>query len=732
MDKSASRYLLFFMLVFCSLYCLGQETTAITDSIFKKAAFYSKKMDAPTLFVHFDKTVYVSNEMVWFTAYLLNSGKHINDHTILCVTLIKNDTRKVITAQKFVMANGLSFGNMQLPDSIPPGNYTLSAYTNLMEKGLSLDVFNQAITIKTVDASSSKAVKSTVTALSFVSKKYLVKFYPEGGNMVSGLTGRIGWEVKDGTGRPVNTRGVLLIDGKPFDTIETSGYGMGAFYLKPQMVSHYSFKLLGADMPDTSYMFPPVKPAGTTVSIANALAVDTLKIRIANDKPGKVLLIIHNYKEVFFAVPVETNELGRIFKITLNDIPKGLTTATVLNEKGQPLAERIFFAHYDPKQQLKININTDQDVYGTRKKVTLHLKLNSVAASSAMVSIACVQGNRVEEMNKQDIASYYYLKHTLENLPYKDGYFGGGENDKQYLENVLLIKGWRRYKWEDLTKVTAADTLKNYSIPVFTGSVTKDNGKSVGKSTPLTLFSDSSVHIVMSDNIGKFEVRPEYLTVRSTKKPYFLLQLNTVINFSDPFLKTDQQVAKELDLTTMQLTTQQNPDAFKITGMVHTVQLKEVTIKAGNDESLYASKAVFDGGTRNDCGDYVCLYGVLNCPNHPGGGSLPIKGRAYANGTGGVVLYYGCETITKKKSNQKFVNSIYLSQEFYGFDGLQIPDPMPEYLSTIYWNHSVKINNDREVNLTFYTGDITGEFKIIVQGVEKKDVIYREKKFIVK
>ena len=87
----------------------------------------------------------------------------------------------------------------------------------------------------------------------------------------------------------------------------------------------------------------------------------------------------------------------------------------------------------------------------------------------------------------------------------------------------------------------------------------------------------------------------------------------------------------------------------------------------------------------------------------------------------------------EKRSNPKlFVNSIYLDQEFYGLDSLQVPDPTPEYLSTIYWNHLMKINNDQEVTLTFYTADITGEFKIIVQGVENKDVVYGEKKFIVK
>ena len=222
---------------------------------------------------------------------------------------------------------------------------------------------------------------------------------------------------------------------------------------KPVVQVNEVTRKLIKDMADTIYQLPAISPTGSTISMASALTTDTLKLRIAADKPGKLTLVIHNYKEVFYVLPVETNELGRTIKVPLTDVPKGLATATVLNEQQQPLAERIFFAHYDAEQNQKIAITTDKQEYGKREKVTLHLKLNDPKLQNANVSIAVVQGNRVEELNKQDIASYYYLKHDLNNLPFKTDCFGSKESDKQYLENVLLIKGWRRYKWEDLTSV---------------------------------------------------------------------------------------------------------------------------------------------------------------------------------------------------------------------------------------------------------------------------------------
>jgi hypothetical protein len=75
------------------------------------------------------------------------------------------------------------------------------------------------------------------------------------------------------------------------------------------------------------------------------------------------------------------------------------------------------------------------------------------------------------------------------------------------------------------------------------------------------------------------------------------------------------------------------------------------------------------------------------------------------------------------------VNGIYYSKEFYGSDYSQFSLSTPDYLSTIYWKHLIYINSKSDVKFSFYTSDITGPFKIIVQGLTESDVIYGEKEF---
>ena len=54
----------------------------------------------------------------------------------------------------------------------------------------------------------------------------------------------------------------------------------------------------------------------------------------------------------------------------------------------------------------------------------------------------------------------------------------------------------------------------------------------------------------------------------------------------------------------------------------------------------------------------------------------------------------------------------------------------PINFSTVYWNYQIKTKGDTSISFT--TGDLTGPFKIIVQGVTDGGVVYGEKEIVVK
>jgi len=274
-------------------------------------------------------------------------------------------------------------------------------------------------------------------ALPQIKNKAVVKFYPEGGNLVAGLTSNIGWEVKDQQQMPLALKAFLYKNQKVIDTIETSSYGIGKFSLTPENGADYTVKLIHSSLIDTLYHLPKSVEKGLTLSMQNAIAKDTVRLNLKSKGFKKFTILVHNFRTCFLTTPFDMDRENIIIKIPLADVPKGLATITIVDSLNRPLVERMFFAHYDNLE--KISITTDQETYKQREKV--NLKLNLKVDKNALVSIACVQNNRLEIKKMSDIESYTYINNELSQLPINSK--GNSYKDLNYLEPILLVKSWR-------------------------------------------------------------------------------------------------------------------------------------------------------------------------------------------------------------------------------------------------------------------------------------------------
>jgi hypothetical protein len=801
-------FFILFLYVILRPHCVyAQIGTEVPDSLLSKISYYGIKKSSSVLFAHFDKSIYVNNENVWFTAYLLNYNLKKSNPTFLSVLLVNDQKKTISVKQRFLMADGLSFGNVLIPDTIPAGDYSFILCTNELRNGKPADTFTQPITIKATskpaisttlaldDTSRSGYHKVTVkvadkegrplpgaevnyqigeisgktktgqygqSELSFpvgqivagnnilsadidyekdamnvqfvipiAQNKFNVKFYPEGGSLVHATQSIIGWEVKDTYGMPVKLDAVLYRDKHAIDTIHTDSFGMGRFRLIPLQSSKYEVKLVS--LSDSVYELPKILSKGPVMAINKAIANDSLWIRLVSKYAGKYYLFIHNYRQAFFYIPVEAGATGKTILINLADIPKGLSTITVLDSLQRPRAERIFFAHYD--RRIKTEIATDKPEYTTRQKVELKLKLNSLSLDSVkgMVSIACVQSNRMETRKTNNIESYAYLRNELENMPMKENYMGQKAEDMDYLENVLLIKGWRRYKWQAMEKITAKDTISEVkTIPPIEADVSK-HGNLPKEPIKLMAMTDSTASIVTTDKLGHFTVdEKESMTIQGRKVHILLNDHSYLIKVSNAVDSINSQMARDVKaINSLRPSNDFTTDSQMIKGFDHAINLKEVNIMSKKDDH-YQTLNLDMSDRENICGDYVCRYNFLNCPIHPheSDNRAAVVGRTYHSHNAGDVIYQGCVIIPQTLVLN--VEGINYSQEFYGEDYSIINPSQPEYQSTIFWKHACYINSKGETKLSFYTSDITGLFKIIVQGITANDVIYEEKEFNVK
>lgn len=96
-----------------------------------------------------------------------------------------------------------------------------------------------------------------------------------------------------------------------------------------------------------------------------------------------------------------------------------------------------------------------------------------------------------------------------------------------------------------------------------------------------------------------------------------------------------------------------------------------------------------------------------------------------------MVPYKGCVGLAVAPGANS-LNGVFQEKEFYPADYTIIDALEPAYYSTIYWKSALTIDAKGEADISFSTSDVTGKFRIVVQGVTNEDVVYGEGSFIVK
>lgn len=787
-------------LLLCIVFMTAFSCFSQTDTLPEQMARYASCKNTDQLFVHTDKHIYTNNESVWFSAWLLRLGlDSLPMHRFLSVVMVPADTRLPAVQQKFAMAGGYSYGSLQLPDSIAPGEYKLLAYTNVLDSdSMPLAIFTQEITVKylresaitaaatiledaagkkdllvtvrnktnyqpirdaavTLWCGDSKMIKvktdkngtwrqdiaalkpatATVTPVIYTRVKFEgdveyvqtkwpgavmprqldIRCYPEGGYLVANNPTRIAWEATTSNGEPLAIKAIVLEGQQALDTIKTDERGLGTIMLTPKSGAVYSIQPVTypneLQLQKDGYHFPNVLSKGASMHMPKAVANDSLWLRVHGTGYSQVTMVVHNFRTVFNQQTLSIKDGGVKVLLLLHKIPKGLAAVTLLDDENRPLAERIFFAHYDNKAVC--TITPDKTVYEKRQKVTLTFQLNNnQLAASGFASVSCAQANRFTNSKQQDIESFAFLNSELQEITDNNGLIF---RKTDQLEKILLVRGWRRFTWQEM--LAGNHSVAQYVSPAISGYVVAGSGK-IKKPVPVNLFGgEAGIAVMSTDAKGHFQFNSDHLLVAQEKKLSLLagdkMDRNTIV-IQDPWLAINKRVAAAIPFQQMdaarylQFAQDMTLDELK---KVKQLAVVTVTTKRNTNTSLW--------GSRNACGDFVCRFNKLNCYGHIGepDNKAPEKGKVYRMNGGGEAVYWGCAI----DENNPQYEGIKTGKEFYVDDHSEV-SLTPKYISTIYWAPMLLFNKEGKATASFFTSDITGRYRIVVNGVTGDNMFY--------
>jgi hypothetical protein len=364
-------------------------------------------------------------------------------HGASVTVIARVDGEEIFKANTTLNDQGNCRTNFSLPEKIQRGEGTLAM---VIEDGSHVETAAKTIPIllKTVD----------------------VKVFPEGGELVDGLPTRVYLQARTPSDKPADIAGIVVNQsGDRVARFRTEHEGRGRFAFTPRTGDTYFLKITEPGDITATCTLPPVKTKGAVIRAAADCteAGQPVNLKVGSTHQQKLTVTLSKREKEVAALNVKTlpGELVDIH-FTPPTWADGVLIATVWNEQGRPLGERLIYRH--PREKVQIKIRTDKEQYAPGEKVSLIVKTtnNRGEPIPATVGLTVTDDSVLEMIDKREQAPrlpvMVLLEPEVRELGDAHVYLDPNNPQASLAVDLLLgTQGWRRFALVDLK-----DFLKRY------------------------------------------------------------------------------------------------------------------------------------------------------------------------------------------------------------------------------------------------------------------------------
>jgi len=172
-----------------------------------------------------------------------------------------------------------------------------------------------------------------------------VQFFPESGELVDGLTSKIGFKAIGYDGLSREVEGEIYANDQVVVTFKSNRLGMGHFMMKTiDKQQSYTAKLkeIGTNKVQT-FLLPEVKAKGNVMRVKRINDMIFVGIESNYLKTERITLKGYTRGYPYYSQDASLTDGRYIFSIPSKEFPDGITALTLLDSNSRPLAERLFF-----------------------------------------------------------------------------------------------------------------------------------------------------------------------------------------------------------------------------------------------------------------------------------------------------------------------------------------------------------------------------------------------------
>jgi hypothetical protein len=713
-------------------------------------------------YIQTSKDIYETGEDLWFKVYLLDAQYLVPSllSKTLYLQLLNETSKKAVWQEKYEIQDGFANGRVYLESTLPEGDYILAAYTPN-------SFFNDTTEFKAlrrikVRKDITSGTEPVIIPVTLKSSSIQFMTFPEGGDLVSGIQSKLAFKGVNSNGEPVTIEGTLYENNIPMLKFKSTHAGMGNFGFIPDIGKKYFIRLT-EPATDSTYHLPEIYRTGITIQLIGR-DKESLSFKVTQSpeiNPEDIYLRVQCRGIVYGMTSARLNGELKI-KVPLSGLPQGITEVTLFNSSLVPVAERLVYVNQDRK--LNISTELSKEIYSTRGKAILKISVKDENGQPVAANLGVTVFDKLYQNpgDSNNILTHYYLSTQLKGRIYNPSFYfnSSSKGRDEALDLLMLTQGWRKYVWNEVNLKKSGEAREQIIFDGIKGEIYYSNRrKKIPKEQIFVMaFSPNrdSIKVVMpADLAGKFDVSADRLKewendyvylkpfgpyesqrLKKTWDPLASPEFNFQIKLKDPF-ETIYRLLKYNKFTypLPGIINEKKDTNYLYEAESNVIKIKEVTIKGQKAKTIrgkyLGSLDSIEMANADD--DYVCRYGILNCPRHDRnevGTSKPKQGFPYSvmydYNTPGErtrrIIYWRpkySEDELLKINNLSRIKAYYGKREFYqpNYDKETDEGKVPDFRNTLLWEPSVITDEKGEATLSFYCSDINTDFVGRIEGV---------------
>ncbi|HEY9044247.1 MAG TPA: MG2 domain-containing protein [Ohtaekwangia sp.] len=351
--------------------------------------------------------------------------------------------------------------------------------------------------------------ESITRSVPIVLNKITLKFYPEGGDMLSGTNCQVAFEALNEFGKGADVSGYIVDERNTVVTSFTSFHmGMGAFNFIPREGHTYKARITTPAGNDSLFSLPTATPSGYTIHLERGSA-STLSGIVQASQTGEAFLVGQSHGIIYYAEKILLKKGANPVTIKSNLFPAGIAVFTLFNAEGLEEAERLVFLNQ--QKTLHVTINTDKKNYTPQEKVQITIRTTDDAGkpvpAKLSLSVADDQLISFADDKQDNILSWMFLSSELKGKIQEPSFYFDPTEPKASaaLDYLMLVRGWRRFTWKEVFRNNTAITWLPENNSTISGFVLDPrNNNTEAEVTLLELGNRRRIAKVKSTRNGQF------------------------------------------------------------------------------------------------------------------------------------------------------------------------------------------------------------------------------------